>query len=79
MPLASLRRKGGSLQVLVAHAILWVIAAATAFTLANTSIGDGIHPIATTAAMLFLGAISFGILINAKFDGAVAEQETSAK
>ena len=74
--LVSLRGAHSRRKVIGAHGVLWGIAGLTAFVLANTSIVDGVHPIATTVMLLVLGAISLAILWNAKIDDAVAEQAT---
>ncbi len=79
MSLNGLRSKARSVKVIVGHGVLWGVAGLTAFLIANTSIEVGVHPIATTAAMLILGAISLSILVNAKFEEVAVAQETSAE
>lgn len=76
LSLTSLRSKGSSRKVIVANGILWIAACLTAFVLANTSVGAGIPPIATTSILLALGAIALGILSYAKFNEAEAEAST---
>lgn len=59
---SALRILGSNIATIIVHAVLWCIAGITAFVLANTSVGVGIDPIATTVVLLLLGAISIGVL-----------------
>lgn len=78
LALVGLRSKGSGRNAIVVHSILWVIAGVTAFVLANTSLGVGVPPLATTIVLLVLGAASLGILWITKIDPAEAKQETPA-
>ena len=74
--IVALNSKGAGRSVIVAHGILWAIACITSVLLVNDSLGEGLHPIATTVVMMVLGVISLAILSRATLTEPSTENET---
>lgn len=77
LSLVSLRAKGGSGQLMVANGVLWGVAFLTAFAMANTSLGTGIPPLATTVVLVVVGAIALGVLACSACADTRAERNTT--
>lgn len=62
MSIAALVKTGFGRIAIVSHAVLWAIALVSTVLVANSDLGEGLHPLTCPVIYLVLGAMSLGII-----------------